>query len=141
MKTTEMARVQLSNNRFIEDFAEPYIVAEINTSHFGRYELAVKMIDEARAYAANLAGGIHRLEIKYHAWPWWTLCSHRKLPAQKQVEYAAFFYSPRCCRDECWSEPYHSQLKAPSDMGRPDQVHMCNLGRLNSTPLIPDIAS
>jgi N-acetylneuraminate synthase len=55
-----MARVQLSNNRFIEDFAEPYIIAEINTSHFGRYELAVKMIDEARRIGVNC--------VKFQSW-------------------------------------------------------------------------
>ena len=42
-----MAKVKFRNSRVIEDYKDPYIVAEINTSHFGSVDTAKLMIDAA----------------------------------------------------------------------------------------------
>jgi len=42
-----MARIEFRNSSVIEDYSKPYIVAEINTSHFGNVENAKLMIDKA----------------------------------------------------------------------------------------------
>ena len=36
--------IKLNDNRVIGDFQKPYIVAELNTSHFGNISIAKKMI-------------------------------------------------------------------------------------------------
>jgi N-acetylneuraminate synthase len=55
-----MARIHFRNNRVIEDFSSPYIIAEINTSHFGRFELAIKMIEAASQAGVDC--------VKFQSW-------------------------------------------------------------------------
>ena len=40
--------IKLNDNRVIGDFQKPYIVAELNTSHFGNISIAKKMILKAK---------------------------------------------------------------------------------------------
>ena len=40
--------IKLNDNRIIGDFQKPYIVAELNTSHFGNISIAKKMILKAK---------------------------------------------------------------------------------------------
>ena len=40
-----MASIQLRSSSKLEDFGNPYIVAEVNTSHFGDINIAKKMIE------------------------------------------------------------------------------------------------
>jgi len=42
-----MSYITLANGRRIGDYLKPYIVAELNTSHFGNIEIAKSMIDKA----------------------------------------------------------------------------------------------
>ena len=39
-----MANIKLRNSIVLGDYTKPYIVAEVNTSHFGNIEIAKKMI-------------------------------------------------------------------------------------------------
>ena len=43
-----MAFITLDNGRTIGDFSQPYIVAELNTSHFGNLDIAKEMILKAK---------------------------------------------------------------------------------------------
>ena len=43
-----MAEIQLNKNKIIGDYLNPYIVAELNTSHFGDMDIAKEMIDRAK---------------------------------------------------------------------------------------------
>jgi sialic acid synthase SpsE len=43
-----MSVVKLRNGRLIGDYYKPYIVAELNTSHFGDVEIALEMIRQAK---------------------------------------------------------------------------------------------
>lgn len=43
-----MASIVLNNSKVLSDFGRPYIVAELNTSHFGSISTAKSMIDEAK---------------------------------------------------------------------------------------------
>jgi N-acetylneuraminate synthase len=43
----KMAKLQFRNGRYIGDGYQPYIVAELNSSHNGKVETAMKMIDSA----------------------------------------------------------------------------------------------
>jgi len=42
-----MAQIEFRDSRLIEDYKDPYIVAEINTSHFGSVDTAKLMIEKA----------------------------------------------------------------------------------------------
>ncbi|MBQ7678510.1 MAG: N-acetylneuraminate synthase family protein [Butyrivibrio sp.] len=44
-----MVRITLGNGRVISDHADPYIIAELNSSHDGKVETAKEMIDAAKA--------------------------------------------------------------------------------------------
>jgi sialic acid synthase SpsE len=55
-----MARIQLNDKRILEDFGIPYIVAEMNTSHFGNIDNAKHMIDEARNAGCDC--------VKFQSW-------------------------------------------------------------------------
>jgi sialic acid synthase SpsE len=37
-----MSKIQLNDSTYLEAFSKPYIVAEMNTSHFGKIETAKK---------------------------------------------------------------------------------------------------
>lgn len=55
-----MATITLRNGRNIGDYANPYIVAELNTSHFGDVELAKSMIATAKSVGCDC--------VKFQSW-------------------------------------------------------------------------
>jgi len=62
-----MATIKLRDSTYLGDFNRPYIVAEINTSHFGDIELAKKMIDQAKYVGCDC--------VKFQSWSAETLYS------------------------------------------------------------------
>jgi len=56
-----------NNSKVISDFGRPYIVAEINTSHFGNIETAKQMINEAKESGCDC--------VKFQSWSAETLYS------------------------------------------------------------------
>ncbi|MCB1955353.1 MAG: N-acetylneuraminate synthase family protein [Rhodocyclaceae bacterium] len=74
-----MARITLRNGRQLGDYLAPYIVAELNTSHFGNPEAARAMIDSARAAGVDC--------VKFQSWTTDTLYSathYRQNPIAKR---------------------------------------------------------
>jgi len=55
-----MSVIRLRNGREIGDYRKPYIVAELNTSHFGDIELARDMIRQAKAAGCDC--------VKFQSW-------------------------------------------------------------------------
>ncbi len=55
-----MAYIELKNGRRIGDHDKPYIVAEMNSSHNGNLELAIKMVDEAKKCGCDA--------VKFQSW-------------------------------------------------------------------------
>jgi sialic acid synthase SpsE len=55
-----MASCILRDSTVIGDFLEPYVVAELNTSHFGSMETAKKMIDRAKEIGCSC--------VKFQSW-------------------------------------------------------------------------
>ena len=55
-----MAVIKLRNSTILEDFNKPYIVAEVNTSHFGNIDIAFKMIDMAKKSGCDC--------VKFQSW-------------------------------------------------------------------------
>jgi sialic acid synthase SpsE len=55
-----MSIVKLRNGRVIGDYLEPYIVAELNTSHFGDMEIAREMIRQAKNAGCDC--------VKFQSW-------------------------------------------------------------------------
>ena len=55
-----MSYITLRNGRRIGDYFKPYIVAELNTSHFGNIEIAKSMIDQAKAAGCDC--------VKFQSW-------------------------------------------------------------------------
>ncbi len=55
-----MSVVRLRNGREIGDYRKPYIVAELNTSHFGDFEIAREMIRQAKAADCDC--------VKFQSW-------------------------------------------------------------------------
>ena len=55
-----MATIRLQDSTVLSDFNRPYIVAEINTSHFGNIETAKKMIDQAKKAGCDC--------VKFQSW-------------------------------------------------------------------------
>jgi sialic acid synthase SpsE len=62
-----MSFIKLQNGRLVGDFLKPYIVAELNTSHFGDIEIAKSMIDQAKAVGCDC--------VKFQSWSAETLYS------------------------------------------------------------------
>lgn len=62
-----MSYVTLRNGRRVGDYLEPYIIAELNTSHFGEVPTAKRMIDEAKAAGCDC--------VKFQSWTADTLYS------------------------------------------------------------------
>ncbi len=62
-----MSIVKLRNGRCIGDYFKPYIVAELNTSHFGNIEVAQDMIRQAKAAGCDC--------VKFQSWSAETLYS------------------------------------------------------------------
>lgn len=77
-----MAEVELRNGRRLADYAEPYIVAELNTSHFGSLDTARDMIIRAKDVGCDC--------VKFQSWSAETLYArsyYRQNPiARKMVE-------------------------------------------------------
>ena len=55
-----MSTIRLHNGREIGDYCKPYIVAELNTSHFGEIEIARDMIRQAKAAGCDC--------VKFQSW-------------------------------------------------------------------------
>lgn len=55
-----MSSITLRNGRLLGDYLKPYVVAELNTSHFGDMGLARSMIDQAKAAGCDC--------IKFQSW-------------------------------------------------------------------------
>lgn len=55
-----MSTISLTNGRQVGDFILPYFVAEINTSHFGKVETAIQMVDEAKKIGVDC--------VKFQSW-------------------------------------------------------------------------
>jgi sialic acid synthase SpsE len=55
-----MSKIRLRNGREIGDYLKPYIVAELNTSHFGDIEIARDMIRQAKAAGCDC--------VKFQSW-------------------------------------------------------------------------
>lgn len=55
-----MAGVTLRNGRKVADYTNPYVVAELNTSHFGDLELAKSMIAKAKEVGCDC--------VKFQSW-------------------------------------------------------------------------
>tara|TARA_A200000113_G_scaffold220312_1_gene230279 strand:+ start:83 stop:1117 length:1035 start_codon:yes stop_codon:yes gene_type:complete len=62
-----MAKIKLRDLFELGDYSSPYFVAELNTSHFGKIEIAKKMVDEAKK------AGCHC--VKFQSWTEETLYS------------------------------------------------------------------
>jgi len=62
-----MSILELRNSSVLEDFGKPYIVAEVNTSHFGDIKVAKDMIDQVKE------SGCHC--VKFQSWTADTLYS------------------------------------------------------------------
>jgi N-acetylneuraminate synthase len=62
-----MAKIELRNSKVLGDFGSPYIVAELNTSHFGDLGTAKKMIDQAVGAGCDC--------VKFQSWSADTLYS------------------------------------------------------------------
>ena len=62
-----MKTIRLRDSTVLSDFNRPYIVAEINTSHFGSTEMAKEMIDQAKEAGCDC--------VKFQSWSVETLYS------------------------------------------------------------------
>lgn len=63
-----MSSVTLRNGRVVGDHLRPYIVAELNTSHFGDMDMARSMIDQAKVSGCDC--------VKFQSWSTETLYSN-----------------------------------------------------------------
>ena len=55
-----MASIKLRGSTILEDFGKPYIVAEVNTSHFGDINIAKEMIDKVKVIGCSC--------VKFQSW-------------------------------------------------------------------------
>ena len=55
-----MAKISFKKSVFLEDYGKPYIVAEVNTSHFGDLNIAKKMVKKAKTIGCDC--------IKFQSW-------------------------------------------------------------------------
>ncbi len=62
-----MSHISLRSGRVIGDFLKPYIVAELNTSHFGDMDVARSLIDQAKVAGCDC--------VKFQSWSADTLYS------------------------------------------------------------------
>lgn len=75
-----MSRLVLRNGRELGDFLDPYIVAELNTSHFGDVTIARQMVDRAKEIGCDCA--------KFQSWTADTLYAkayYRDNPIAKRI--------------------------------------------------------
>lgn len=66
-----MASLELNNSVIVSDYGKPYIVAELNTSHFGNLETARLMIDKVNEAGCDC--------VKFQSWTAETLYSQNYL--------------------------------------------------------------
>jgi sialic acid synthase SpsE len=105
-----MASIKLRGSTILEDFGRPYIVAEVNTSHFGDINIAKKMIETIKNAGCDC--------VKFQSWTTETLYStsyYKENPIAKRfVDRLSFSrdelkelssYSKRIGIDFC-STPY-----------------------------------
>ena len=62
-----MANIRFRDSTVLSDFGKPYIVAEINTSHFGNIKTAKTMIGKAKEVGCDC--------VKFQSWSAETLYS------------------------------------------------------------------
>lgn len=62
-----MASLVLRDSTILSDYGKPYIVAELNTSHFGSIDTAIEMIDKAKEVGCDC--------VKFQSWSTDTLYS------------------------------------------------------------------
>ena len=62
-----MSAISLRNSTILSDYGKTYVVAEINTSHFGNIEVAKEMIDQAKNAGCDC--------VKFQSWTESTLYS------------------------------------------------------------------
>ncbi|MCA3238983.1 MAG: N-acetylneuraminate synthase family protein [Curvibacter sp.] len=75
-----MSKIVLRNDRIVGDFLNPYIVAELNTSHFGDMAIARQMVDKAKEVGCDC--------VKFQSWTADTLYAktyYRNNPIAKRV--------------------------------------------------------
>ena len=68
-KTTMDKNIKLRSSSVISQSNTPYIIAEMNTSHFGSMEIAKKMIEQAKESGCNC--------VKFQSWSADTLYSEQ----------------------------------------------------------------
>jgi N-acetylneuraminate synthase len=73
-----MSFITLRNGRRIGDYLKPYIVAELNTSHFGNIEIAKSMIDQAKTAGCDC--------VKFQSWSADTLYSESYYEENKMAK-------------------------------------------------------
>ena len=64
-----MSSIKLNDSAVLKNFGKPYIVAEMNTSHFGNLDIAKKMIYEAKNAGCDC--------VKFQSWTSDTLYSKK----------------------------------------------------------------
>ena len=69
-----MATVKLHNTLPISDFGKPYIIAEVNSSHFGKLDLAKQMIEQIKEAGCDC--------VKFQSWTADTLYSQSYYDSQ-----------------------------------------------------------
>lgn len=75
-----MSQVRLPTGRLVGDYLAPYFIAELNTSHFGKVDLARSMIDQAKAAGCDC--------VKFQSWSAESLYSdayYRQNPIAKRM--------------------------------------------------------
>ena len=75
-----MAKIELKNSITLSDFSKPFMVAEVNTSHFGDIKIAKKMIDKAKTIGVDC--------VKFQSWSSESLYSndyYKKNPISKRI--------------------------------------------------------
>lgn len=75
-----MSFITLRGGRKVGDYLSPYIIAELNTSHFGDLEIAKKMIEQAKEVGCDC--------VKFQSWSAETLYSesyYKKNPISKRM--------------------------------------------------------
>lgn len=73
-----MSQITFRDGTTIANFATPYVVAELNTSHFGDLNVAIKMIDEAKKAGCNC--------VKFQSWTAESLYSKTFYDANRMAE-------------------------------------------------------
>jgi N-acetylneuraminate synthase len=75
-----MSFITLRSGRKVGDYLSPYIIAELNTSHFGDLEIAKKMIEQAKQVGCDC--------VKFQSWSAETLYSesyYKQNPISKRM--------------------------------------------------------